>query len=32
MPSQSNKQTSEPDLRQMTAAVDPAAITIMLCT
>jgi len=32
MPSQSHEQISEPDLRQMTPAVVPAAITITLCT
>ncbi len=31
MPSQSHEQISEPDLRQMAPAVDPAAITITLC-
>jgi hypothetical protein len=32
MPSQSNNKSQNLDLRQMAPAVDPAAITIMLCT
>jgi hypothetical protein len=32
MPSHSNNQFQNPDLRQMAPAVDPAAVTIKLCT